>query len=427
MAGIVNSETTMMQCRNCRAACDEQANFCSRCGLRLKGIGTGAVPAIPTTPHPKSYRSWWRRSVVIVGMVIVALLLLNGSFLAVVSIRNTTSAHGKAATRVSPGGEAWFYDLHGHSDGFALHLSGLPLLPTDTVYVGWLLNGHRPDQVLTTGVLTRNSDGSSNFLSEQSTTFNTTQQDLRLLFTQVLVTREHSGIPLQHPQGQPIVSGSITQGAVNALLPLFVSTPYTPGKIALLAGLRMQLDELVRWVSNLRDSRHTQDLSGMRADLLRIIYIIEGKRGTYVRALHVLSLPNIQNEGDGFGLLSSTSPCQLQQSCGYLDALRLTLQSLANAHYIASSTLQSLLIMLDTMQQLTQQIQQQVIALLPHLTLNSATNRAINGLTTLSSALQQGRDLDGDGRIDFVPGEAAAAQFFAYVQYVGAIPLSPAM
>ena len=428
-----------MQCRNCRSVCDENANFCSRCGLRLKGASTAvkaaeaspvAVVGVPATPHPallSPHRLWWRRPATIVTVVILGLLLLNGSFLALLSAHSVSVGHAQseAAPILHPSGVAWFYDLHGRGDGFALHLSNLPPLPADTTYAGWLLNAHRPDQLLATGPLTRNSDGSSNFLSGQSAAFNVLQQDLRLLFTQVVVTREQSGTALQHPQGPTILSGSIAQIAVNAITPLFVSAAYTPGKTALLTGLRTQIDELVRWVANLHDSQRTNDLVGMRADLLRMIYIIEGQHGADVQSLQVLALSNIKNEGDGFGLLSEVAPCQLQQSCGYLDSLHLTLQSLANGHYITPSVLQALLTMLATMQQLTQRIQQQALTLVQHLALNISTDKAINLLMTLSSALQQGRDLDGDGHIDFVPGEAAAAQFFAYVQYVGSIPLYP--
>lgn len=433
MSGIVDSELTITQCRNCRAVCDEDANFCSRCGLRLKGAGAVAkvagIAEVPATPHPalvSQRRVWWRRPATIVAIVIVGLLLLNGSFLAVLSVRSAGHVQSKAAPILRAGGVAWFYDLHGRGDGFALHLSALPPLPAGSTYVGWLLNSHRPDQLLTTGPLVRNSDGSSNFLSGRSTTFNVSQQNLRLLFTQVIVTQEQGGKTLQHPRGPIILSGFIAQNVVAAVTPLFVTTTYTPGQIALLPGLRGQIDELVRWVANLHDSQHSGDLVGMRADLLRMIYIIEGKHGTDVQSLHVLLLSNIKNEGDGFGLLSSVTQCQLQQSCGYLDSLRLTLQSLANEHYISSSVLQTLLTVLATMQQLTQQIQQQALTLVHRLALNISTDQAINLLTTLSSALQQGRDLNGDGRIDFVPGEAAAAQFFAYVQYIGSIPLHPA-
>ncbi len=437
MSKIAGREMTVMQCRNCRSVCDENANFCSRCGLRLKGVSTAvkaaeaspaSVVGVPATPHPaliSPHRSWWRRPATLVAVVIIGLLLLNGSFLALLSAHSVSVGHAqrKAVPTSHPSGVAWFYDLHGRSDGFALHLSDLPSLPSRHVYAGWLLNAYRPDQLLATGPLTRNSDGSSNFLSEQSATFNVAQQDLRPLFTQVVVTREQSGKTLQHPQGPTILSGSISQNAVNAITPLFVSAAYAPSQTALLTGLRTQVDELVRWVANLHDSQRTNDLVGMRADLLRMIYIIEGNHGADVQSLHVLSLSNIKNEGDGFGLLSEVAPCQLQQSCGYLDSLRLTLQSLANRHYITPSVLQALLTMLMTMQQLTQQIQQQALTLVQHLALNTSTDKAINLLMMLSSALQQGRDLDGDGHIDFVPGEASAAQFFAYVQYVGSIPL----
>jgi hypothetical protein len=432
---MTDSEVTIMQCRNCRASCDGRSNFCGRCGQRLKLLkgseasinaddALGFAPSLAAQPQR---HHWWQKEIYLVIAVISCLLLLNGSFLLLLSTHAADLAQGERAARAasSPGGVAWFYDWRGQSDGFALHLFHLPALARGDTYMGWLLNPRRPDQMLATGPLTIGGDGSSTFLSEQSPSFNSKQQDLRLLFTRVIVTCEHDGAS-QRPGGQVILDGSVTQGVVKAVIPLFVTAAYTPGQVALLSGLRFQMNELVRWVANMMDARQQRDMASIHVDLLRILYIIEGADGIDVQQLHILSLPNIGNEGDGFGLLPLVAHCQPDQhTCGYLGALSLTLGTLFRERVTTSADMQVMQTVLTTMTQLTRELQQQVLQLVHLSTLNAAADQALGTLEVVSDTLLNGRDLDGDGSIDPVPGEAATAQFSALVQYVGSISLSP--
>ncbi len=160
-----------MQCRNCRANGDDTLNFCGRCGQRLRGSGTTAnvdlpVNAAPTqTIQAPGRRVLGRSLLVVTGITLVVLLvcsMLTSSSAA--TVRTSTQPVRVTASPSSipvrtPEGLAWFYDLHGQSDGVGLHIRYLAPPPQGEVYVGWLINPHRPDERVPLSPLTLNLGG----------------------------------------------------------------------------------------------------------------------------------------------------------------------------------------------------------------------------------------------------------------------------
>ncbi len=321
-------------------------------------------------------------------------------------------------------GLVWFYDLHGQGDRVAVRLNYLPPPPNGQVYVGWLVDALRPDHLLAIGPLVPDRSGAVLFSSEQMPGFNTRNQDLRLLFTQAIVTAENRASHFTRPAGPTLLQGHIDRAALHGLSQLFVRASSTPGQVALLNGLRSQMHELERWLTNMQDSAQTDGIASMQADLLRLIYVVEGANGPDVARLNISALDNIRHEGDGFGLLSSSSPCSANQhTCGYLDAIRMTLQVLIAQNAISKTALHNLLTTLMTIDQLLRVIQHQLLALVSFTTLDTPTLSAIGTLRTFIDALLDGSDRDGDGSIDPVPGEAGVAQLYGYMQLVGAVRL----
>jgi hypothetical protein len=76
-----------------------------------------------------------------------------------------------------------------------------------------------------------------------------------------------------------------------------------------------------------------------------------------------------------------------------------------------------------TTDQLLRVIHQQLLALVGFTTLDTPTLSAIGTLDTLIDTLLNGSDRDGNDSIDPVPGEAAVAQLYGYMQSVGAVRL----
>ncbi len=320
----------------------------------------------------------------------------------------------------------WFYNVHGQDDGVALHLSSLPKLASGTVYIVWLINPLRPDQFLAVGPVIPDSHGEALVQSDRLPAFNTQVQNLRQIFTHVAVTLEKVGVQWVRPTGSPLLQGALDQTAQTDMLPLFTRSPYTPKQIALMPGLQTQTRELARWLENMLNAQQHSDAGSIHTDLLRFIYLLEGSHGADVARLHLASQEGVTSIGDGVGLLStSEANCQRDQhQCGYLDLIDATVQTLMTRHLVPQTSAQHVLTALATMHQLAQNIQQEANNLTTLSKLNTPILHALTTLEVQTDALLNGRDIDGDGSIDAIPGEAATAQLYEYIQQLGAIQLS---
>src|SRR5947209_18102186 len=92
-----NVDIGILQCRNCRASCDEKLNFCGQCGIRLRGaLTTKHLEYIAPSPSaPVKKRGFWQepRNILLAGFLILTLFsgLVGGGLLAFRGINIGTS------------------------------------------------------------------------------------------------------------------------------------------------------------------------------------------------------------------------------------------------------------------------------------------------------------------------------------------------
>jgi len=422
-------------CSNCRMVCDARLNFCGRCGQRLRGVHPAmrTIPLAPSTPLPMvapSQRSMSLPFLVMLGVCILSILIALGTGISAFTrpaSKTSTGTHVHLQPTISkPKGSVWFYSVHSQDDGVALHLSALPKLANGMVYITWLINPLRPDQFLAVGPIIPDSHGEALFQSDRLPTFNTRVQNLRQIFTRVAVTPEKVGAQWVRPTSPPLLQGALDQTAQTDMLPLFTRSSYTPNQIALMPGLQTQTHELARWLENMLNAQQHSDVGSVHTDLLRFIYLLEGSHGAGVARLHLAPEQGVTSIGDGVRLLSpNDANCQRDSHrCGYLDLIDATVQTLMTRHLVSQTSAQRVLTTLATMHQLAQSIQQEASNLTTLSKLDTPTLHLLTTLEVQTDELLNGTDLDGDGNIDAVPGEAATAQLYAYVHQLGAIQLS---
>ncbi len=392
-----------------------------------------ATPVPPLAIAPPQ-RRFSLPFLVMLGVCILCVLFAAGTSVFAFSRplpKAVTATKALPATHVptvapKPNGNVWFYNVRGQDDGVALHVSALPKLASGTVYILWLINPLRPDQFLAVGPITPDTHGEALLQSDRLQTFNTQAQNLRHIFTHVSITVETSGAQWVRPTGTSLLQGVLDSKTLTAMAPLFTRSPYTPKQIALLSGLHTQTHELARWLANMLDAQAHNDAGNVRLDLSRFLYLLEGSRGVDVARLKLLSQQNVASVGNGLGLLSpNEAACQQDPpSCGYLDLIQASVQTLLSQHMGAQISAQHVLTALTTMRQLAQSIQQGTNSLIVLSKLDALTLQKLTMLEGQIDAFLNGSDVNGDGAIDAVPDEAATAQLFGYVQQLGAIRLS---
>ncbi len=428
-----------VQCSNCRMVCDACLNFCGRCGQRLRGSNTAfrTVPLAPSalpTEIVSSKRHLPVPFLVILGICIFSVLFVigTGTFAFMRSAPKVSTATRTVLAKhvptvvPKPTGNVWFYSVRGQDDAVGIHIRSLPKLTNRMVYVLWLINLLRPDQFLPVGPILPIAHGDAVLQSDSLRAFNPQVQNLRRIYTQVSINIEKAGGQWQRPSGRALLQGTLDQKTLAAIGPLFTSSPYTPKQGALLSGLQFQTHELARWLANMLDGLPHNDAGNMRLDLSRFIYLLEGSHGNDVAKLNLLSQQNITGVGDGFGVLSSNeAACRKDQhQCGYLDLIEAAAQTLLTQYIVPQASVQRVLTTLATMRQLAQSIQRESVSLATFSKLDTPTLQALTMLVGQINAFLNGRDTDGDGTIDAVPGEATTAQLFGYAQQLGAIRLS---
>ena len=419
-----------ISCPNCRMMCDVNLNFCGRCGQRLRGM-TQTIPFVPSVAHsalPAYQRGMSRGFLIMLGICMLSILFAIGS--GIFAFTRPSGPRTVKQVNTIPSvpkmeGVAWFYSVRGQDDDVALRLSALPKLASGTVYVGWLINPYRPDQILAVGPIVPDANGEAIFQSERVPAFNAQVQDLRQVFTQVAVTTEKARGHWLRPSHAPLIQGTMNSKTLTAINPLFTRSLYTPKQIALVTGLQTQTREIARWLANMLDAQQHNQAGNVRADLARLIYLLEGSHGTEVARLHIAGQQSITSAGDGVGLLSTDVNCQHDpHMCGYLDMINATVQTLMAQHLVSRGVAQKVLTTLATIRQLAQNIDQLSTSFALLSKLDTSTLHMLRVLETQIDALLNGRDVDGDGSIDPVPGEAAAAQLYTYAQQLGAISLA---
>ena len=419
-------------CSNCRMVCDAHLNFCGRCGQRLRGANlavqtTPLAPSIPQTPIAS--QTMLRPFVIMLSICILSILFAIGTgvfaFTRSTSKTSTFSHDPVSALSSKPEGSVWYYTVRAQDDNVALRLHSLPKLASGTVYIAWLINPLRPDQFLAIGPIIPDGHGEALLQTDSLSTFNPQLLNLRHIFTRITVTTEKAGGPWLRPIGSPLLQGAPDRKTLAGMTSLFTRSPYTPKQIALMIGLRTQAHELARWLTNMIDAQQRNDAVTVRSDLLRFVYLLEGAHGANVARLHLISQQNITSAGDGVGLLTADEArCQHDpHQCGYLDLIHTTVQMLMSQHLVPQNSTQRVSTTLATMHQLAQHIQQVSTSLTSLSKLDTPTLHLLALLEVQTDTLLNGSDTDGDGSIDAIPGEAATAQLYGYMQQLGAIQL----
>jgi hypothetical protein len=310
------------------------------------------------------------------------------------------NANGTVSFIDAPGGA-------GHTDAVKLEINGLLNPPSGDQYTAWLVNS-TSKQTFMLGTLTNqnqvytlnyNGNG-TNLLSEGDT---------------INITLEHGAVSA--PSGKVLLSAAFPPQAFVYIRHLLASYSATPGQTGLLVGLYEQARALNTGALKLPGFASQHNTQAVQCTAQNLLDIIEGKAGAHYQPLApACASLGIASTSDGFGLLGNdgyvaVSQAQVSLAANTSDA---TTNIKVHERHV-SYALQDMHDWLTT-------LDADALRLLS----NPGATSGVANIVTLANHDLYGVDLNHDGSIDYVPGEAGATIAYIHGQYMAALVLAPA-
>jgi serine/threonine protein kinase len=386
---------------------------------------TPSPPALPVFPVPDPLRErdtrqssllhrFWRRNVrrtALLALLMIILLLASSVAGAALLLKRSNTNN----TAPGASGQVMFFDgqngSQGHTDALNIIVHGLNTPPTGSQYAAWLIN-EQSEQVVALGTLTGTKQTFSLSYSGED---NNGQGSINLLAMgeEVEVTLEQGTVKL--PAGQVILLGKFPPQAFAHIQHLLVSFPATPGKIGVLVGVLEQTHLLNVQADVLQGLAPAHNSVAIQCAAQSIIDVIEGSQGPHYRPLAGLcATQNITATGDGFGLAGK----------GYLaDAAEHAILAITQPDATNTMRLHAKLmaVALSNIKGWVTIIEQDALQLLK----NPADQTKIQEIVRLADDAYHGVDVNGDGQIDPVAGEAGALTAYLQGQLMATLSLAP--
>ena len=351
-------------------------------------------------------------------MALILLVAAAASIGAAVLIKNTNTTTGNSGTHPNPGnatlavnasGIVAFTDQSGtssHSNVITLAVNSLLAPPAGFQYEAWLVDSASKHAIALGKLVAKN----------QSFTLSYISNGINLIGAgdTIEITLEHGAVSL--PTGKVLLSAAFPPQAFVYVRNLLVSFVTTTGRTGLLVGLLAESQTLNAVAQLLQNKTMQSNAAAVQCVAQNVLDIIEGKTGAHYKPLSAkCDALQISSIGDGFGLLgpngyiaNAASEVSLAGSQG--DA---TIDIRVHERHVS--------IVLADMQGWLATVQQDALTLL-----NTPNNSAkAQEIVTLADPSLHGFDINGDGSIDYVPGEAVATIAYIHGQYMAGLILAP--
>ncbi len=369
------------------------------------------TPAQNNTPAPRRAGSPLNsaRGRVIIALVLI--VLVGGALGLFAALKNNG---GNTSLGANAAGQITFSDssngVPGHTDALTMSIQKLQAPPAGSQYDAWLVND-ATEQIISLGSLT--ASGSSYSLSYAGDAKNG-QAGTNLLGAgnKVEITLEQGSV--NAPTGNVVLSATFPPKAFIHIRHLLFSFPITPGKIGLLVGLLGQVQLLNTQAVLLQNAFTSNNTLAVKCASQSIIDIIEGTQGTAYQQLSSSCLSvNVGSAGDGFGMLGNSGYVLLASEHASLAA---TQSDSTNVIRLNAGHVE---IAMANIKNWVTKIDQDALALRAAPT-NAAT---IQEIVTLSDRTLHGVDINGNGRVDPVSGEAGAITAYDQGQLMATLQL----
>lgn len=372
----------------------------------LHGFTDEKLVGLDDSPRPSLMRRFQkpqRGRAILIALLVALLVIASGA----VSI---TLLWQKSNPLLHASGQVTFFSNHSpaNEQTNALHITftqlGAP--PAGKEYEAWILND-QTENVLSLGKLIETKQS-------WSLTYSGTNNNLLAVGDKLEITQEQGNVNV--PAGPVILTGNFPVRAFQHVEHLLVSFPPAPGKTALLLGLMQQthlLDNQAVVLQTVASSKNTALIGCATQSMLDII---EGTHGLHYHMLTDTCMDQgVIAYGDGYGLLGngyvSTAEKHAALALSQPDATSIMHQHAA----LMDIALSNISGWVTTMEQD-----------LLHLRSHPTDLSSLQEITALADNAYRGVDVNGDGQIEPVVGEAGALVAFQQGQLMATLTLAPA-
>lgn len=395
-------------------------------------------PAPQTVPASGAKRPLWIAGVVIGVVILVGLvLLLSGPLGAALAPASTPTvepsttpaptdtplpvapsathdsaepAHGAAGDDTATYGTLRFYNVAAFLDEVILVVDQLPQPPADMQYEAWLVGEESSRRTLGLVQLDESGRAELTFLDEQG-------RNLLARYHRLEITLEPLGDTNPNVSDNVAYSSGIPPMALAHLKHLFVSFVETPNEAGLLVGLVTHSHLVDENAQAMLSAYQSKDGPGVQRRAEAIYNLLVGKQGQGYG--DVDQNGTTEDPGDGYGLLLNGD------SAGYIGgtashagfAMDMADASenikLHGAHVVISA---------KNVEGWTSELRELTLQIIAD-PLGAETNTLIRQAVALSDRILNGRDLNGNERIEPVEGEGGVMVVLEHADYMIDMPV----
>jgi hypothetical protein len=356
-------------------------------------------------PRPalmRRFRNKQRQRMILIS-ALVAVLVIAGSVIGI-----SAASHNGAALSNASGQVTFFANQDGGGATNALRISiqNLAAPPSGDTYDAWIVDD-QAEQFTSLGVLM--GQGSTWTLTFSSVSINVLSAG-----DKIEVTQEQGAVTA--PTGPVVLTGKFPVKSFAHIEHLLVGFPETPGQIGFLQGLLEQTHLLDNQAIVLQNAAVNKDTGATICLAQNMLNIIAGKHGANYKSLAgVCAQQPVPVSGDGYGILSKS---------GYAASAEEHASFAIGQPDATSAMRQHAALMNVALTDINGWLTSVELDLL-NLERHPTDLSSLQEIVTLTDETYRGIDINGNGQIEPVAGEAGAMTDYQQGQQMATLTLAP--
>jgi serine/threonine protein kinase len=383
----------------------------------LRNMASPLTP--PTNPAiGKQTWNWLSASALVGAIVLVVGFLTLRSFISSTKSSNPPSAYptmdmSAAGTTAVPGSTSEqpsavfrFQDGSARVDEVTLSASDMPMPPKGMQYEAWLVD-ESGEGLRSLGYLTLDEKGKGTliFIDPQG-------RNLLAVYNKMEITVEPNPDPSPNPAGQVAYDYTLPPGGLLHVRHLLVSFPKAPNGAALVDGLSKDASLVDESAQHMLAAYQSGDQTATRLEAEAILNLLVGSQSEDHKDWD--SDGKITDPGDGYGLLlNGDNSGYIQATYSHADFAVTAEDATANMKLHG----EHVKISVKNLEQWTPQLRDLMKQILAS-PIGPDSGPAIRQAVALSDNLLKGTDLNGNEKIEPIPGEGGAQTAYQHAYYM---------